>query len=85
MITPLFDRVLIEKVNEQNKSQLLITSNQPDNIGIVVAVGDVEKVNVGNKVMFNKYATTTIHADDKEYLLIKEIDILAIIQGENHE
>ena len=77
MITPLFDRVVLTK--DKPKQSAIITNLEHDNIATVVAVGDVKHVKVGDKVLFNKYATTTIEIDNVSYILSKEIDILAII------
>ena len=65
-----------------------IAKDKP-NIAKVVAVGNggiidgnnVEiKVNVGEKVLFNKYATSEFKIDNTTYLLIKQADILAILE-----
>ncbi len=79
MITPLFDRVLL-KPTEHKSSSIIVTNDTADNIAVVEAAGtDVKVVKIGDKVVFNKYATAVVKLDNNEYLLIKEIDILATI------
>lgn len=78
MIQPLFDRVLLKQV-EQKQSSILLPDQTSDSIlAEVVALGkDCKVVNVGDNVIFNKYATSPITHEGNNYLLIKEIDILA--------
>lgn len=90
-IKPLFDKILlIEEQEETNTGIVLpdITKDKP-NIAKVIAVGnggiidgnEVEiKVKVGDKVLFNKYATSEFKIDKTTYLLIKQADILAIME-----
>ena len=93
MIKPLGDRVVIEvaEVELKTKSGIIMpeTSKEKPQKGKVVAVGAgkvldngsraVPEVKVGEEVLFNKYAGTEVKVDDKEYLVIRESDILAII------
>lgn len=91
-IKPLFDKILlIEEQVEKNKTGIVLPDIAKDkpNIAKVVAVGNggiidgnnVEiKVNVGEKVLFNKYATSEFKIDNTTYLLIKQADILAILE-----
>ncbi|OGF51760.1 co-chaperone GroES [Candidatus Giovannonibacteria bacterium RIFCSPLOWO2_02_FULL_43_11b] len=95
-IKPLGDRVLIEplgKEAERTKSGIVIPDTaekeRPEQ-GIVIEVGEGKRdekgnlirvsVSVGQKVLFSKYGPTEIKIDDKEYLIAREEDILAIIQ-----
>lgn len=94
-IKPLGSRVLIEPlVEEENKNSfgiILPDSDKKESYrGIVLAVGDglVDdgkrvplQVKVGDKVIFSKYGYEDIKADNKEYYLIKEENILAIIEN----
>ncbi len=91
-IKPLFDKILlIEEQVDKNKTGIVLPDIAKDkpNIAKVVAVGNggiidgnnVEiKVNVGEKVLFNKYATSEFKIDNTTYLLIKQADILAILE-----
>jgi len=92
MIKPLADRVLIkiQKGEEKTKSGIILANvdKEKSQIAEVVAVGlggNVEgnniemDVKVGDKVIINKYAGTEIEYEGQEYLIIKQYDILAII------
>ncbi|MFP4510156.1 MAG: co-chaperone GroES [Spirochaetota bacterium] len=85
-ITPLADRVLIkmEQGEEKTKGGLFIpdTAKEKTQTGIVEAIGDDKdaiSVKVGDKVMYDKYAGTSVEVDSAEYLIIKASDILAIL------
>ncbi|MFA7295030.1 MAG: co-chaperone GroES [Candidatus Paceibacterota bacterium] len=93
-IKPLFDHIIVEPLNEEKttKSGIFIPqiSDEKPVMGVVVAVGpgkinDEGKiipmtVKVGDKVLFTKYAPNEIKVEEKEYLAIREDDILAIIE-----
>ena len=85
-VIPLEDRVLIKtaELEEKTKSGLFIpqTAQEKTQVGVVTAVGsDKEeiKVKVGQKIMYDKYAGTSIKGDGAEYLIIKSKGILAVI------
>lgn len=95
MIKPLFDHVVLEVKEEENvtASGLVITEQEPkkSNMAEVVAVGEGKvcrksgeripvAVEVGQTVLFSKYAGTEAEVDGKEYLIVSEKDILAIIK-----
>lgn len=85
-ITPMSDRILIklEEVAQQTASGLYIpqTAQEKTQIGTVEAIGDSSdiKVKVGQKVMFEKYAGTTVKDDGEEKLIVKMENILATIE-----
>ena len=88
-IKPLADRVLVkvEEVQEKTASGIYIpqTAQEKTQIGSVLAVGEgTDKVKmtvkVGDKVMHDKYAGTSVKADGEEYLILSMKDILAIIE-----
>jgi chaperonin GroES len=86
-VKPLGDRVLIkmEAMEEKTASGIFIpqTAQEKTQTGVVVAVGDdkdVIKVKVNDKIMYDKYAGTTVKIDGEENLLIKMADILAVIE-----
>ena len=79
MIKPLFDRVLLEPKHIDNKSTLILPNGDNNNIATVICVGNTSYVKAGDTVIYNSYATTPIEYDGAHYLLIKEIDILAIL------
>ena len=94
-IKPLSDHILIEpiKPEEKTKGGILLPETaekeRPEQ-GKVVAVGAGRKtsagkvlpleVKVGDRVLFTKYGPHEIKIDDKEYLIAREDDILAIIE-----
>ena len=87
-IKPLADRVLIEPAaaETQTSSGLYIpdTAKEKPQKGIVVAVGPGTKENpvtlsVGETVLYGKYAGTELQHDGKDFLIMKENDILAIV------
>ena len=85
-IKPLGDRVLVklEEVEEKTAGGIFIpqTAQEKTQSGTVVAVGDDEmiKVKAGQKVMYDKYAGTTVSVDNENHLLIRYADILAVIE-----
>ena len=93
MIKPLFDRVLlkIKEKEETTKSGIILSvdSNEKTQIAEVIAVGkdknkEGENIEVYIKekdsVIINKFAGTEIKYEDEEYLIVKQSDILAIIE-----
>ena len=50
--------------------------------GLVEAVGsEVKEIKVGNTILFDKYSGSKVNIDNNEYLIIKEEDILGIVEG----
>ena len=92
-IKPLSDHIFVETFNEgkTTKGGIFIpaSSEEKPMIGKVVAVGPGKRtdegkliplnVKIGDKVLFTKYTPNEVKVDDKEYLVIREDDILAII------
>ena len=93
-IRPLHDRILIKRLEDEDKSKggIIIpdTAKEKPQYGKVIAVGkgksleggkvlppDVKK---GDKVLFGKYAGTEVKIDGEEHLLMREDDILAVVQ-----
>ena len=94
-IKPLADHILIEPIKEEEKTKAGIflpetASKEKSEEGKVIAVGPGRtteegkfipmSVKPGDKVLFSKYGPTEIKIDDKEYLIAREDDILAIIE-----
>ncbi len=92
-IKPLFDKVVVEglKAEERTKSGIFLTSAAQEKPAtcIVVAVGPggmvdgkevTMQVKVGDKVLLSKYSGTEVKVDDKEYTIIRQSDILAIVE-----
>ncbi len=94
-IRPLHDRVVISRLEEETKTAggILLPGSAAEkpSQGVVVAVGkgilrengEVRPLDVqaGDKVLFGQYAGTTVKVDGEELLIMKEGDILAILQG----
>lgn len=87
-LTPLADRVIVEvaAAEEKTASGIIIpdTAKEKPQKGKVVAVGNGKKdepmtVKVGDSVLYGKYAGTEISVDGKEYLIMRESDIFAIV------
>ena len=85
-VKPLADRVLIEPnpAEEKTAGGLFIPDTEKPLAGKVIAAGpgtnDVKmEVKVGDQVLYGKYAGTEITIDGKDYLIMKQGDILAII------
>ena len=87
-ITPLSDRVVVEPIAAVTKtaSGLYIpdSAKEKPQQGKVVAVGKGLKdepmtVKVGDTVMYGKFSSTEIKVEEKEYLIMRESDIFAII------
>jgi len=93
-IRPLQDRILVKRIDEEEKTSggIIIpdTAKEKPQEGKVIAVGkgkvgedgkttplDVKK---GNKVLFSKYAGTEVNIDGEEHLIIREDDVLGVIE-----
>jgi chaperonin GroES len=93
-IRPLGDKVLVERVEAENKTAggivLPDTAKEKPQRGKVVSVGDGKitedgtkqkmQVKKGDMVLFTSYAGTDIKIEGKEYLIMSESDIMAIIE-----
>lgn len=94
-IRPLRDRVVIKRLEEERTSAGGIVipdtaANEKPTRGEVCFVGSGEvlkdgkvrplDVKVGDKVLFGKYSGTEVKIDGKEYVIMREEDILAIVQ-----
>ncbi|MBP8980127.1 MAG: co-chaperone GroES [Syntrophobacterales bacterium] len=94
-IRPLQDRVIVERLAEEEKTKggIIIpdTAKEKPMEGKVIAVGKGRvaedgkliklDVKAGDKVLFSKYAGTDVKIDGKEYLIMREDDILGVIEG----
>ncbi len=87
-LKPLADRVLIEPLAAETKtaSGIIIpdAAKEKPQEGIIVAIGkgtkDVDMtVSVGDKVLYGKYGGTEVKLDGKDYLIMREADVLAIL------
>jgi chaperonin GroES len=92
-VRPLHDRILVERLEEKEikRGGIIIpdTAKEKPQEGKVVAVGtgkvndDGKKVpldvKAGDKILFGKYSGSEVKIDDKEYLIMREEDVLAIL------
>ena len=93
-VKPLYDRVLIKRVENEEKVRggIIIpdTAKEKPMEGKVIAVGTGKlddngkriplEVKVGDRILFGKYAGTEIKIDDEEHIILPENEILGIIQ-----
>ena len=93
MLRPLGDRVIVKVVEQEEKTVSGIvlpdSAKEKPQQGEVLAVGSgrIEDgkrvaldVKVGDKVIYSKYAGTEVKHDSQEYLILRESDILAVIE-----
>jgi chaperonin GroES len=94
-IRPLGDRILVKRVKEEDKTKGGIII--PDSVkekpqeAKVVAVGDgkmsksgkllAPDVKAGDRILFGKYSGSEIKLDDEEHLILREDDILGVLEG----
>lgn len=93
-IRPLHDRVLVKRLEakETMRGGIIIpdTAKEKPQEGEVVAVGKGKvledgkvlpmNVKVGDKILFGKYAGTDVKLDDEEYIIMREDDILGVME-----
>jgi len=82
---PLKDRVFVKYSEEVEKTSGGIyvpdVAKEKPQKGVVEAVGkEVKEVKVGNTILFDKFSGSKINMDNVEYLILKEEDILGIIE-----
>ena len=93
-VKPLHDRVIVKRVEEEEKTKggIIIpdTAKEKPVEGVIMAVGEGKvsddgkkialEVKAGDKVLFGKYAGTEIQIDGEEHLIMREDDIIAIVE-----
>jgi chaperonin GroES len=93
-VRPLHDRILVKRVEEEKKSKggIIIpdTAKEKPQEGRVVAVGSGKvledgtsralEVGKGDRVLFSKYSGTEVQIEGEEHLIIREEDVLAILE-----
>lgn len=94
-IRPLYDRIIVKRLDQerQTASGIVIpdTAAEKPEQGEVIAVGSGRlldngtvlplQVKTGDTVLFGKYAGQTVKVRDEEFLVLKEEDVLGIIEG----
>ena len=93
-VRPLHDRILVERLEEKEvkKGGIIIpdTAKEKPQEARVIAVGNGKvtdegkkiplDVKAGDKILFGKYSGSEVKIDDKEYLIMREDDVLAILE-----
>lgn len=94
-VRPLHDRILIKRIEEKEtvKGGIIIpdTAKEKPQEGEVIAVGKGKKtdkgevialdVKAGDRILFGKYSGTEIKLDGQEYLIIREDEVLGVIES----
>ena len=92
---PLHDRILIKRIEEKEtaKGGIIIpdTAKEKPQEGEVIAVGNGKMsedgkvvpldVKAGDRILFGKYSGSEIKMDDEEYLILKEAEVLGVVEG----
>ena len=94
-LRPLHDRLLVERVEEAEtkKGGIIIpdSAKEKPQEGTVVAVGNGKRnekgeivpleVKAGDRILFGKYSGNEVNVDDREYLILREDEVLAVLQS----
>jgi len=94
-VTPLYDRILVKRLDSEEKTKggIIIpdTAKEKPQEGKVVAKGKGKllddgsikplDVKVGDRILFGKYGGTEINIDGEEYLILREDEVLAVVEG----
>jgi chaperonin GroES len=94
-VRPLHDRILIKRIEEKEtiKGGIIIpdSAKEKPQEGEVVAVGNGKKteegkvipldVKKGDRILFGKYSGTEIKIDDQEYLIVREDEVLGVLEA----
>ena len=94
-VRPLHDRLLVKRVEEKEsiKGGIIIpdTAKEKPQEGEVIAAGHGKKteegkvipldVKAGDRILFGKYSGTEIKLDDQEYLILREEEVLGVLEG----
>ena len=92
---PLHDRILVKRIEEKEavKGGIIIpdSAKEKQQEGEVVAVGNGKKtedgkvvpldVKAGDRILFGKYAGAEIKIDNEEFLILKEEEVLGVVEG----
>ncbi len=97
-VRPLHDRILVRRVEEKEtvKGGIIIpdTAKEKPSEGEVIAVGHGKKteegkvipidVKAGDRILFGKYSGAEIKIDEQEYLILREDEVLGVIETAKH-
>jgi len=92
-LKPLFDKVVLkeEKLNETSKSGIFlpVSDKEKPQVATVISVGEGGNIDgkeikmivkKGDKVVFSKYAGSNVKINDEEFIIVRQSDILAIVE-----
>lgn len=85
IIKPLFDRVLITPVKGKKSSLIIPDSTQGEKMQVIALGENTNTVKPNDVVLINRYAGSEFKLDGETFILIKETDILGVIEGEQYE
>jgi chaperonin GroES len=94
-LKPLADRIVVKQASEEEKTKsgLVVpdTAKEKPQEGKVIAVGSGEllddgtvkalQVKVGDKILYGKYAGTEVRIEGEDYLILRQDDVLAVVQS----
>jgi chaperonin GroES len=97
-VRPLHDRILIKRIEEKEsiKGGIIIpdSAKEKPQEGQVIAVGNGKKnedgkvvpldVKAGDRILFGKYSGTEIKLDEQEYLILREDEVLGVLEATKH-
>ncbi len=97
-VRPLHDRILIKRIEEKEtiKGGIIIpdSAKEKPQEGEVIAVGNGKKtedgkvipldVKAGDRILFGKYSGTEIKIEDQEYLILREDEVLGVLEPAKH-
>jgi len=97
-VRPLHDRILIKRIEEKEtvKGGIIIpdSAKEKPQEGEVIAVGHGKKtdegkvipldVKAGDRILFGKYSGTEIKIDEQEYLILREDEVLGVLEAAKH-
>jgi chaperonin GroES len=97
-VRPLHDRILVKRIEEKEtaKGGIIIpdTAKEKPQEGEVVAVGNGKKnedgkvialdVKAGDRILFGKFSGTELKIDNQEYLILREEEVLGVIEAAKH-
>lgn len=92
-LKPLFDRVVLQPLENEKETKggiiLPTAAQEKSQLAMVIAVGNglsldgkeiAMQVKVGDRVLYGKYTGTEVNVDDKKCVVVRQTDILAIIE-----
>ena len=97
-VRPLHDRIMVKRIEEKEtvKGGIIIpdSAKEKPQEGEVIAVGHGRKteegkvipldVKAGDRILFGKYSGTEIKIEDQEYLILKEEEVLGVLEAAKH-